>query len=153
MPKKERACCFVGAEVLFGEDLASLTGRVVAELENLLEQGVDTFYSGAMPGFDLLCAAVVAEMKKQYPGISLVFLPPCRGWERRLHGGWSDLYRQILPLAVRASYTVKPKTTRCVRVRNEKMLKRSGTVIAHCPHMWDMGRECIESCEANVIEV
>lgn len=153
MQRKERACCFIGAEVLYGEDLVALMGQAVIEMEQLIKQGINTFYSGAMPGFDLLCASAVVELQKQRHGITLVFLPPCGHWEQFLHGTWRSLYQQLLPFANRVSYTVNPRTDNCIRKRNERMIKRSEAVLTHCPHTWDMGWNLIQDCDTDVIKI
>ena len=44
--------------------------------QDMIDQGADEFYLGGYGGFDHLCAAVLRELKKEYPCIRLILVLP-----------------------------------------------------------------------------
>lgn len=68
----ENTATFIGHSDCWGVDKE----KVRYAVEELIQNGVETFLSGGMGGFDWLCARVVYELKKKYPHIKNILVIP-----------------------------------------------------------------------------
>ena len=75
---KEYSCCFSGHRKLPQEQLENIRKRLKDKVIELINQGIDTFYSGYASGFDTIAALTVNELKKEYPHIKLILVLPYR---------------------------------------------------------------------------
>ena len=70
--EKEITATFIGHKECFGLE----NEAVKAELVKLIEQGVCVFLNGGMGGFDWKCAAILRDLKKEYPHIKSYLVIP-----------------------------------------------------------------------------
>lgn len=67
---------------------AELKEKLTSELERLIAAGATAFLSGAARGWDLICAAVVLDLKAIHPDVELWLILPCpadeqtKGWDK-----------------------------------------------------------------------
>ena len=95
-------------------------------LENLILEGVDTFYLGGYGNFDILCAETVKKLKEIYPHIKSILVIPYLDKKYNL-----DLYDE----------TVYPPLENtplrfAISKRNEWMAENSDIVVAYVNHTW-----------------
>ena len=75
---KECSCCFSGHRKLPLEQLNEIRKRLKDKVIELINQGVNTFYSGYASGFDTIAALTVNELKNEYSHIKLILVFPYR---------------------------------------------------------------------------
>lgn len=69
------ACFFAGhRKITMTEELDEALDR---ELLSLIESGTHRFYTGGVPGWDMLCAMRILRMKKELPQLELYMVIPC----------------------------------------------------------------------------
>lgn len=135
-------CCFTGhrpqALPSGGDERAPACVRLKDALRREIaalvqERGVTHFISGMAQGIDQWAAGLVAQLRGQYPHLSLEGAVPCAGQE----SGWSR-DKQLQYHALRRQcdrWTIlQPAYTRgCMQARNRYMVDNSDIVLA----VWD----------------
>lgn len=107
-----------------------LKNRLSNQIEKLIADGADLFYSGMARGVDLLCAEIVLELKNKYPQISLNALIPCRtqtdGWK------YDDKlrYENILSQCQKKIYIRDNYTKGCMMERNRALVDSCDILVA-----------------------
>lgn len=95
-----------------------------------IQQGYKVFISGMAIGFDMICAELVLELKKEFPDIKLVAALPCKDQDNRWSQPLRDRYRGILKQADIIWCENEHYTDDCMLARNRYMLNNSSKVIA-----------------------
>ena len=133
---KEKTCLFTGHRDLGEDKIVHIVPRLEIEIDKLINQGVNTFISGAALGFDFIASTVI--MKKQNIFIETgegeyvrhILALPFRDFDRK----WpSDKHRAfyrevILPLADEVIYVSDDYDQDVYRRRNQFMVDNA----AHC---------------------
>lgn len=100
-------------------------------LEEMLENGVDTFYCGMAIGFDLYCAHFLLQLKERY-SFRLVACIPYAGQSDRFSPQWKQIYRRCVEDADEAVVLNDTYTRQCMSERNRYMVDRADFVFAYC---------------------
>ena len=100
-------------------------------LEEMLENGVDTFYCGMAIGFDLYCAHCLLQLKERY-SFRLVACIPYAGQSDRFSPQWKQIYRRCVEDADEAIVLNDTYTRQCMSERNRYMVDRADFVFAYC---------------------
>ena len=116
-------CTFFGHSDYCELDAAKLRSAI----ENLIEQGTDTFYVGNHGAFDAMVRACLKQLSKQYPhihyGVVLAYLPGEKGNE--------DLSDTIYPEGMESA---PPKFA--IDRRNKWMLAQADLVVCYVRRTW-----------------
>lgn len=101
------------------------------KIENALLSGYKTFITGMALGFDIICAEIVLDFKKQYPNIKLIGALPCKNqaalWSRKQQNRYNSILQQLD--GVRCIYDTYIGSE-CMLERNRYMINSSSLVIA-----------------------
>ncbi len=135
---KSNTCCFTGHRPQklpwkFNEnDLRCQQMKEKAKREILLaiESGKTHFISGMAIGFDMICAEIVLEYKKQYPSITLECAIPCKGQEKLWTSELQERYHKIVKQADKIRCIYNHYVDGCMQERNRYMINNSSLVIA-----------------------
>lgn len=116
------ACTFFGHRECYGLDRAVLETAI----ENVINQGVNTFYVGNQGGFDRMVYSCLRQMREKYP---------------QIHIGVVLAYHPVKPeQSVDMSDTMYPELTGHPRFalerRNRWMIVRSNFCICYINHTW-----------------
>jgi uncharacterized phage-like protein YoqJ len=76
-------CCFTGHREIPEDIIKGLTGRVMAQINELYACGVKTFLVGGAVGFDTLAALAVIQCRNAGMDIRLTLVIPCRDQAKR----------------------------------------------------------------------
>ncbi len=119
------ACTFFGHRECYGLDV----GALQTAIENLILEGVDTFYVGHQGGFDSIVFTCLQSIKRRYPQITfsvvLAYMPTQRA-EYDLYADCS-IYPEGLELC-------HPKFA--IERRNNWMIEQSDYCICYITHTW-----------------
>lgn len=101
------------------------------EIIKAINRGYRTFISGMAIGFDMICAEVVLDLKKDYPNIEIVGALPCKTQDCRWSEKDRQRYRNLLTKLdrVRCIYD-KYIGAECMFERNRYMVNNSSLLIA-----------------------
>ncbi len=124
-----KACAFTGHRTL-QRDFS--TEHMLDYIEEVIKEGVDTFYNGGARGFDLLAAEGILTFKKKYPQIKLIICVPHVGQEKFYNPEEKARYYSILKRADEVVTLSDFYYSGCMQVRNKYMVDRSDYLIAYC---------------------
>lgn len=131
-------CCFTGhrsQKLPWGfnekdERCIDMRKRAKVEIEKAIQMGYRIFITGMALGFDMICAELVLELKKQYPEIQLIGALPCKGQEKLWKADSQKRYHKLLKKLDKAVYISEEYTKECMLQRNDYMINNSSMVIA-----------------------
>ncbi|MBQ8323159.1 MAG: DUF1273 family protein [Clostridia bacterium] len=124
-----KTCTFTGHRSLTEDfDYSKLETAV----EELVKNGVDTFYNGMAIGFDLLAAETVLGLKARYPQIRLVACVPCYGQEKAFPETDKKRYVEILKRADENVVLAERYFRGCMQVRDRYMADRADVLVTYC---------------------
>lgn len=118
---KEKTAVFIGHKDCYGLSC----DLVKAEIERLIEKGIDTFLNGGMGGFDNLCRNCVNDLKNKYPHISHFLIIPYLDFKRC---NFKDFDSVIYPELEKYHY----KTA--IPQRNKWMVDNSAYALCYVNH-------------------
>ena len=99
------------------EQLGEIRKRLRTRVIRLINEGVNTFYSGYASGFDTEAALTVNELKKEYPHIKLVLVLP---------------YRQDVKISYDECVCIAEKYRKgCFHIRNRFLVDNSSYCICY----------------------
>ncbi|MGN0748203.1 MAG: SLOG family protein [Christensenellales bacterium] len=135
---KESTLCFTGhrSQKLpwrFNEEdnrCVNMKNKAKEKIEQSINAGYVNFISGMALGFDMICAEIVLELKKNYPDIKLVCAIPCKNQDKLWSEEYKKRYKRILKQADIVRYIAEEYTKTCMLERNDYMLNNSSKVIA-----------------------
>ena len=55
-----------------------MKNKLKEEIIKAIKNGYTTFISGMALGFDMICAEIILQLKKEYPNIKLIGAIPCK---------------------------------------------------------------------------
>lgn len=122
-------CVFTGHRDL-GEDFSKK--KLKKTIEEVILQGVDTFYNGMAIGFDLIAAECVLSFTKKYPQVKLIACVPCYGQEKYFSEADKKRYVKILKKAHETVTLSDHYYQGCMQNRDKYMVERADVMIAYC---------------------
>ena len=126
---KIRSCAFTGHRIL-SENFS--VEKLKSAVEELILQGVCTFYNGMAAGFDLVAAETVLFFKKKYPQIKLIACVPFYGQEKKFSQSDKKRYVEILKAADEKIILSENYYKSCMHTRNRYMTERADVLLAYC---------------------
>lgn len=101
------------------------------EIEKSIQRGYKTFLCGMALGFDMICAEMILDLKKQYKDIKLIGALPCRTQDIKWSIKNKERYRNILTQLddIRCVYE-EYIGVECMLERNRYMVNNSSLMIA-----------------------
>lgn len=134
---RSTTCCFTGHRCQklpwrFKEnDIRCIEMKATAKTKiiDAIHKGYDTFISGMAIGFDMICAELILEIKKDYP-IRLVCALPCRTQPNPWKPEYQVRYFKILEQADAVHCLQENYSDTCMHIRNQFMINNSSLVIA-----------------------
>lgn len=111
-------------------DCIMLKNILRAEIERLIDQGVNYFISGMALGVDMWAAEIVLELKKIGHNIKLECAIPCVDQDIKWIESSRRRYAAILKRADKVEYVGREYTPDCMMKRNRYMIDHSNYVIA-----------------------
>jgi uncharacterized phage-like protein YoqJ len=122
-------CVFTGHREL-DEDFSKK--KLKKTIEEVILQGVDTFYNGMAIGFDLIAAECVLSLAKKYPHVKLIACVPCYGQEKYFSETDKKRYVKILKRAHETVTLADHYYQGCMQNRDKYMVERADVMIAYC---------------------
>ncbi len=136
------ACTFFGHRECYGLDIEELQ----AAIENLISEGVDTFYVGHQGGLDSMVLTCLQSIKRRYPQITfsvvLAYLPAQRA-EYDLYADCS-IYPEGLELC-------HPQFA--IERRNRWMIEQSDYGICYITHTWGGAYKFIRKAKSQGLSI
>ncbi len=126
---KISTCCFTGLQKLPKEKIEQILTRFDYEVENLIKQGVTTFISAGMPGFDQLAASLIVAKKEMGKKIRLVFALACKNQDEFWNTEQKGLYTNLLGEADEVICVSEEYYSGCVEKRDRFMVDHSAYCI------------------------
>lgn len=135
---RDITCCFTGhrSQKLpwrFNEQderCLQMKENAKQEIISAINRGYIYFISGMAIGFDMICAELVLELKKQYPQIKLICAIPCKGQEKVWNSLIQKRYNNIIKQADKKVVLAEKYTPECMLDRNRYMINNSSLCIA-----------------------
>ena len=121
------ACVFTGHREL-GDDFSKKTLK--KEVENLIKEGVTTFYTGMARGFDLIAGETILDLKKKYD-VKLIACIPYYGQEKNFIEKDKKRYADVLKKCDEKVLLSESYYKGCLLARNRYMADRSDCMIAY----------------------
>ena len=119
-----KACCGFGHRNVF-ENICSKLDKAI---EEVVTQGCEVFYTGAMGEFDSLFSSAVRKVKKYYPHIKLICVKPYFTNDINTNGKYyAALYDDIIIPDELAN--IHPKAA--IKARNRWIIDHSDTVLIY----------------------
>ncbi|WP_312649118.1 SLOG family protein [Aminipila sp.] len=146
MNKNDKSICFIencSAKLPQNQNkLEELKVRMYKEINNAIENGIDTFYFGAFYEFELMCANLVLLRKKiiniQNPKfIKLIAIAPYQEQASNWFERDSELYYNTLSQCDHVIQINQKYTDNCFFESNKYMVQHSGRII--CYYNSDLG--------------
>ena len=105
--------------------------KLKKEIVSSIKSGYDTFLCGMALGFDMICAEIVLELKKEYPNIKLIGALPCKTQDIKWSKEQRERYHRILTQldGIRCIYD-RYIGAKCMIERNHFMVNNSSKMIA-----------------------
>ncbi|WP_317854314.1 SLOG family protein [Chakrabartyella piscis] len=130
--KKEKTICFTGHRKLpKGIVLEQLQNDLYECIKEVIQKGFDCFVFGGAIGWDLLCAELILQLKKEYKNIRLIGVIPFWGQEKE----WSEeeqvQYYRILSNCDEVIVLHEQWEKNSYKKRNQCMTDYSSMVIAY----------------------
>lgn len=117
----------------FGEDdpmCIDLKQRLSEQIEKLINDGADEFYTGMALGVDTWAAQAVLEHKKSHPEIKLIAVVPCPEQASKWSAPDKARYKTILGQCDKI-LTISPNYTRdCMLKRNRVLVELCDMLVA-----------------------
>lgn len=110
--------------------LINLKDRLRKQIEKLIKEGADCFYSGMARGVDMWCAQIVIELKEKYPNINLTAVIPCKTQAKSWDDQSKDRYRNILSKCDKIIYTSDSYTKSCMLKRDRALVELCDVLVA-----------------------
>lgn len=104
-------------------------------------------------GFDMICAELVLELKKEYPQIKIVCAIPCKGQEKVWNALTQKRYHNIVKQADKTVVLAEKYTPECMLDRNRYMINNSSLCIALFDGKPGGTAKTIKFAEENGVEV
>ncbi len=123
---KETSCAFTGHR-----EMAGFSPEVFQKaVDELIEQGVDTFYCGMAMGFDLLAGEYIINRKKAGYDVKLVAVVPCDNQTYNYAPEDKVRYNKLIDLADEVIQTGKRPCREAYMKRNDYMVDNSSYMVA-----------------------
>lgn len=126
-----KACCFTGHRRIAKKELPVLRKNLKTKIYKLIDEGVETFYSGGAIGFDMLAGFTVIQAKKEYSHIKLIMALPCPNQDKLWKEREQRTYRQLLRAADEINFVSDACYMGCMKKRNHFMVENSDFCIAY----------------------
>lgn len=117
----------------FSEDdplFLDLMQRLKMQIEKLINEGADSFFSGMARGVDLWCAEIIIELKSKYPELKLTAVIPCKTQTN----GWDEQsvirYRNILERCDKKIYISEEYSKTCMLKRDRALVDLCDVLVA-----------------------
>ena len=133
-----KVCCFTGYRPQkcpwgFNEKdkrFLRVKEKTKQEIEKAISNGYDTFLCGMAIGFDMMCAEIVLELKKNDKNIRLIGALPCRNQDEKWNNEHKQRYKSIIKQldCIRCIYDKYEDG--CMKERNKFMINNSSLCIA-----------------------
>ena len=135
---RETTCCFTGhrsyklpwCENEDDSRCVKMKTKLTAEIINAINKGYVDFISGMALGFDIICAEMILELKKEYQKIKLIGALPSRDQYKVWKQYQIERYKKVLSEcdSVRCLYDTYKDN--CMLERNDYMINNSSLLIA-----------------------
>ena len=130
MMQDEKAVCFSGHRSVSMQD-EKITETITNLVKAKINEGYTSFYVGGAIGFDMLCAIVVADLKRNGEKIKLNFVLPCYNYSKN----WSEFHKGMQKILLEYADSVKVISRNyspsCMFERNRYMVDRSDCCICY----------------------
>lgn len=129
---KETTCYFNGHRKIRESAIPMMIRKLKLEMEKLIQQGITTFISSGVIGFDTVAASMVVSLKELgYDHVKLVFVLPCRDQDRFWKQREKDFYRELLQEADEVIYISEKYHNNCMHERNLFLVNNSDYCICY----------------------
>ena len=128
--KTERRACAITGHRSIPENFD--VEQVNNVLEQLLQEGVSTFYNGLAVGFDLLCAELLIKLKMKHPGLRLIGCVPYYGQEKSFSAEDKKRYVSVLKSCDEVVVLSQNYYQGCCLVRDDYMVAKADVLVAYC---------------------
>lgn len=107
-----------------------LKNKLAAEIEELITNGADEFFTGMARGTDIWSAEAVLMLKEKYPYIKLYAVIPCPEQTEKWNNADKARYKYILGVCDKV-YTACPSYSKgCMMTRNKMLVEFADVIIA-----------------------
>lgn len=129
--EKEKICCIIGEQQISTRDINWIVMQLSVEIKKLINDGVTTFISGGVIGFDTIAASMIIALKEEYPHIKLIFALPYKNHSRYWKKKNLPFYEQLLTEADEIYYTSDKFFSNSENERDRFMAENSKYFLCH----------------------
>ena len=123
--------CFTGHRAIPQEDRKWLAAATEKEIRRLIAAGADRFRAGGAYGFDTVAELKVLELRREFPGIRLELILPCRDQAAKWQLYDRLVYARILERADSAEYVSEEYTPSCMLARDRELIRGCDFCVAY----------------------
>lgn len=150
---KEFTCCFTGHRNIEISDQDTIDKRILQQVEELSDQGVNHFVCGGAYGFDMRAGFVVLMAQKRHPAIRLTLVLPCKDQDSRWTSATRTAYRELLDEANDIEYISDVYHPECMKDRNQRMVEMSSVCIAYLRRQASGAGQTVRMAQARGLRV
>ena len=110
--------------------LVDMKERLKIQIEKLIAEGAECFYSGMARGADIWCAQIVIELKNKYPDIKLSAVIPCKTQTEKWDETSTAVYNDILSKCDKTIYISDKYTKTCMLKRDRALVDLCDVLVA-----------------------
>ena len=122
---RNNTVCFSGHREIPPEELERIKRELYLTVSGLIERGYTVYYTGGAEGFDFLATECVAEMKKEYPDISLNIIFPFKNTK------CNRLYKDVILMCDSVEYVSEKYFPWTYHERNRKLVEKSSVCVCY----------------------
>ena len=126
---KYKTCCFSGHTNLPTKKIRQIILRLNKEVDILIQNGVNNFVSGGVPGFDHIASSLVITKKEQGKDVRLIFALPYHNYEKNWADKQKQLFYGLLSEADEIRYVSDNYEDGCIKKRNRYLVENSAYCI------------------------
>lgn len=123
--------CFTGHRTIPGKDRKWLAEVTEQEIRRLIAAGADRFRAGGAYGYDTVAELKVLELRREFPGIRLELILPCRNQADRWQLYDRLVYSRILERADSVEYVTEEYTPNCMLARDRELIRGCDVCVAY----------------------
>ncbi len=123
----KKTCSFTGHRILSKDFDVDKLKEVI---NIMLINGYKTFLVGMAMGFDMICAEILIEKKREF-NIDIIACVPCKEQSKFYKKEEKIKYDECLKKADKIVYFSEQYTNGCMQERNRYMVDNSSVLIAH----------------------
>ena len=138
---KETTATFIGHKECYGVEACDIREEVI----KLIEMGITDFLNGGMGHFDLMCAKIVFDLKKDYPQIHNYLVIP--------YLTFNILEEKYFDSIIYPEGFEKYHFKSAIPARNKYLIENSSAALCYVTHSWGGAAQTFERAQKKGLHI